>query len=159
MRPYPGALVVISIALPISTLSAQGRTSALDGAWRHVRTEIVSPEGTSQGPHLGGQVVMSGRHYSQTWIVPGGKATGKLATAEQKADRYEALVANSGTLELRDTLLTFKVGVAKDPQVENTSVSSGYRLRGDTLWLRMNGPWEKDTTKTVRTTFVFSRMR
>ena len=162
MRPYPGALVVISIALSISTLSAQSRTSAFDGAWRHVRTEIVSPEGTSQGPHFDGQAVFSGRYYSQTWIardMPGGKATGELTTAQQKADRYEALIANSGTLDVGDTLVTFNLGQAKDPQAERSSVRTGYRIRGDSLWLRLGGPWEKDSTKTVRTTMVFARIR
>ena len=161
MHPYPGALVVISIALPLSTLSAQARTSAFEGTWRHVRLEIVSPEGTSKGPHFDGQLVVSGRYYSQAWIVrdtPGGKAKGELTTA-QKAERYDALTANAGTFEVADTLVTFKLGVAKDPRAENTSLSGGYRIRGDTLWLRFSGPWEKDTTKTVRTAWVFARMR
>lgn len=147
-------------ALP-GSLAAQ-RPPTLDGAWAHVAMRIVAPDTTLVGPVLSGLAVISGRHFSELFVLPA--ATGVLqsgapATTEQKASRYDVLVAISGTVETRDSAITFRHEHDKDPSLVGMTDTRHFRLRGDTLVLTSTSPWQKDSTKSVRTILTFVRRR
>ena len=158
MRPLARfSVTALLLSISAASVAAQQRSSPLDGAWRHVRTEVVSPESTYQRPASQGIIILSGRHYSQIWVDPGQSGVQQASqptTAQEKAARYDVLAANAGTFEVRDTLVTYRVEHAKNPRVVGTTRVARYRLKGDTLWSMFTDPWEKDRTKTVRTTIT-----
>ena len=78
-------------------------------------------------------------------------------SAEEKASRFDALIAISGTVELRDSSITFRHEQDKDPSMLGTSDTRRFRLQGDTLWLTSSSPWEKDSTKSVLTVLTLVR--
>jgi len=154
------AALVLSISA--ASLPAQQRLLPIEGAWRHLRSEIVTPESTYQRPALQGMIILSGRHYSQIFVIPspsGVQQASQPTTAEEKAARYDALMANAGTFEVRDTVITYRVEHAKNPRIVGTTRVASYRLKGDTLWSVFLAPWAKDSTKTVRTTITNVRVR
>jgi hypothetical protein len=163
MRPLARfSVAVLLLSISAASLAAQQRASPLDGAWRHVRTDVVTPDSTYQRPALQGMIILTGRHYSQFWVSPGQSAVQQAAqpnTAEEKAARYDVVTANAGTFEVRDTLVTYRIEHAKNPRIVGTTRVASYRLKGDTLWSVFVAPWEKDRTKTVRTTITNVRAR
>ena len=163
MRPLARCSVaVLLLSTSGASLAAQRVATPLDGAWRHVRTEVVTPDSSHQRPALQGLIVYSGRHYSQVWVNPrpsGVQQASQPTTAEEKAARYDVLSANAGTFELQDTLITIRVEQAKNPRVAGTTRVGTYRIKGDTAWFVFLDPWAKDSTKTVRTTIINVRAR
>lgn len=156
------SVAALLLSMSTATLSAQGHAARLDGGWSATRVEVVSPDSTYLVPPRQGLLVISGRHFSQVWAAPepaGVQQASQPTTAEQKAGRYDVLIANAGTLEVRDTLVTFTAAQAKNPRVVGTSAVRRYTLRADTLWLVTRQPWAKDSTKTVRTTVTLVRQR
>jgi hypothetical protein len=156
------SLAALLLSTSAASLAAQQRSTPLEGAWRHVRTEVVTPDSTYQRPASAGMIIYSGRHYSQLWVNPGRpgvQQASRPATAEEKAARYDVLMANAGTVEVQDTLITFRVEHAKNPRVAGTTRVGTYRLKGDTVWYVFLDPWVKDSTKTVRTTVTNVRAR
>jgi hypothetical protein len=126
-----------------------------------VRVEVVSPESSYVTAPWDGIGVISGRHFSELWVTPaaGVRQASVPTTAEQKAARYDALITQAGTFVANDTVMTFKYTHTKVPHAAGRTVSRRYQLRGDTLRLFLSAPWQKDSTKTVRTTFTFARLR
>lgn len=156
------SVAALLLSISAASLPAQQRPSPIDGAWRHLRTEVVTPESTYQRPALQGMIILSGRHYSQIFVRPspsGVQQASQPTTAEEKAARYDVLTANAGTFEVRDTVVTYRVEHAKTPRVVGTTRVASYRLKGDTLWSVFLDPWAKDSTKTVRTTITNVRIR
>jgi hypothetical protein len=163
MRPLARcSLAALLLSTLPASLVAQRPSSPLDGAWRHVRTEVVTPDSTFQRPVSQGMIIYSGRHYAQVFVNParsGVQQASQPTTAEEKAARYDVLSANAGTFELQDTLVTIRVEQAKNPRFAGTTRVGNYRIKGDTAWFVFVDPWAKDSTKTVRTTIVNVRAR
>jgi hypothetical protein len=159
-RYAAASLLLASFAVPTS-LTAQKRAPNIDGAWRWVRTDVASPDSTYRLAGWPGISIVSHGYFSQMHVNPNGavQQASRPTTAEQKAARYDALLARAGTLELRDTLLVGHILHSTDPIAVGTTVTAGWRLRGDTLWQTSVEPWGKDSTKTVRSTYVFVRQR
>lgn len=161
---FPVAAMLTSlVAIP---LSAQRQRAAFDGAWRHARSQVVAPDSSYDRTPLQGMAVVSGRTFSQTWLAPGPAGVQQTSqpstppsTPDEKAARYDALIANAGTLDITDSTITYNYAVAKSPRVMGTSVSRRYRLKGDTLWVMSEAPWDKDRTKQVRFTDTYVRIR
>ena len=156
MRPLASfGITALLLSTSAGSLASQQRSSPLDGAWRHLRTEFVTPDSTYHRPAMPGLIIYAGRHYSQFWVQParsGVQQASQPTTAEEKAARYDVLSANAGTVELRDSTITFRVEHAKNPRVAGTTLVGTYHLKGDTLRYVFVDPWQKDSTKTVRRT-------
>lgn len=106
--------------------------------------------------------IVSGRHFSQMHVNPslaGVQQASQPTTAEQKAARYDAILARAGSFELRDTLLVGHILHSTDPTDVGTTVTARWRLQADTLWQTVVTKWAKDSTKTVRFTSVWVRER
>jgi hypothetical protein len=160
----PASFSLTALLLSLSTVQAvaQQRASRFDGAWRQVRFEVVSPDSSYVTPPWDGIGVISGRHFSEFWVTSAAQGVRQASvptTAEQKAARYDGLVAMAGTFVANDTSMMFTYSHAKVPHHIGRTVSRRYRLRGDTLQLFISAPWQKDSTKTVRTTLTFVRER
>jgi hypothetical protein len=156
------SIAALLISVSAASLTAQRQSAKLDGAWQTVRVEVVSPDSTYLPPLRRGLLVISGQYYSQVWGAPeqsGVQQASQPTTVEQKAARYDAVIANAGTLQVQDTLVTFTPTQAKSPRVIGTNAVRRYTLRGDTLRLVFSQPWAKDSTKSVRTTMTLVRQR
>ena len=162
MRPFMISAVWLAGTWFFPGSLAAQRSSTLDGAWTHVAMRIVAPDTTLVGPVLSGLAVISGRHFSELFVLPaapGVRQSGAPATVEQKASRYDALVAISGTVEMRDSSITFHHEHDKDPSLVGMTDTRHFRLQGDTLVLTARSPWQKDSTKSVWTILTFVRNR
>jgi hypothetical protein len=156
------SVAALLLSMSAGPLTAQRQPPSFDGAWRHAGTQIVAPDSSYERPQLQGMGVLSGRRFSQTWVIPrqsGVQQASQPTTADEKAARYDVLIANAGTFDVRDSAITFHYEQAKNPRVVGTKAIRRYRLRGDTLWLMGESPWQKDSTKVVRFTDTFVRMR
>lgn len=139
-----------------------GRPSALDGAWRHLGTDVVTPDTSFHEPALRGLGVIDRGYLSQTWapVPPNGvEQAGAPGSVDAKARRYDALIANSGKIDVHDTTFEVHWLQGKDPSLAGRSLTYQYRMRGDTLFAAYSYPWEKDETKTARVSYVFVRDR
>lgn len=142
--------------------AAAQHTSRLDGAWAHVATRVVRPDTTLVGPVLDGFAVISGRHFSEVFVAPdasGNRSAVVPFSSEQKAARYDLLVAVSGTVEVRDSTITFTHEQDKNPAMLGARDTRHFRLRADTLWLTSTAPWANDSTTSVRTILTLVRRR
>ena len=162
MRLLGRSAACLLVAIAALPLAAQKRAPSLDGAWRWVRTDVVSPDSSYRLPASEGLAVISGRYGSQIWVRPpaeGVQPGSQVSTAEEKVARFDRLTANAWTFELRDSVIVSRYLQAKNSALVGTTVSPTFRLRGDTLSLTVTSPWPKDSTKVVRRTNVFVRMR
>lgn len=154
------SLLVASVAVS-SSLIAQKRAPNFDGTWRWVRTEIVAPDSAYQTPGWPGVAVSSGRHFAQFYVNPdaGVQQASQPSSAEEKAARYDNIIAREGTFEVRGSTLVIHFVRAKNPAIAGTTITATWRLRGDTLWQTGISKWPKDSTKSVRSTYVWVRER
>lgn len=159
LRESAACLLVAIAALP---LPAQKHTPSLDGAWRWIRTEVVSPDSSYRLPVPEGMAVISGHYGSQTWVRPpaaGVQPLSQVNSAEEKVARFDMLTANAWTFELRDSVMVSRFLQSKNPATVGTTLSATFRVRGDSLSLTFQDPWSKDSTKVERRTLVYVRMR
>jgi hypothetical protein len=140
---------------------AQQQASTLDGAWRHVGNTVTAPDTTFHQPGLAGLMVVDGLSYSLIYAPEpkaGVEQAGAPSGTDAKAARYDALIANAGTLTLDGNTLTQHIEEAIDPNDVGHSGVYTYRIHGDILVATGTQPWKKDSTKTVRTDLVFVRV-
>lgn len=94
-------------------------------------------------------MIFTPRHYSAV-LVEGYTPRARLsdnATDAEKLKALEPFVANAGTYSRKDSLLTFRPLIAKNPNLSpgDSLIVTG-RLRGDLLWIEL-----KDRDGTVNT--------
>ena len=134
--------------LPVVGIFAQSNDS-LAGVWEAVQVTRGAPQVVTikPGPNL---TIFSARHYSridvQTEKPRPVLANPSAATAEQLREIWGPLVAEGGTYERSDNLITLKPIVSKNPaaMAAGASIVYAYKLEGDTLTLTAqrdrNGP-------------------
>ena len=129
----------------------------LEGAWKTTEFSLVSPDTsyTISDPQPSLYVFLK-RHYSIMY-VPGdeprelfGGDQPVLGAAEptdaEKVVAFNSFIANSGTYELTDSMLTTRPMVAKTPNfMAGGSLTFTYEIEGDGLRLTLRLPWEPDT--------------
>lgn len=153
---------VVLLSVSTSVLSAQRPLSAFDGVWREVERRVVRPDSTIMQPVRKGVRIILNGHFSQIWVAAaaaGVEQAGSLKTAETKAARYDALTSNAGMIEVHDSTFVLRYEHAKDPTRVGQFDSGFYRLVADTLWNTGTSRWAKDTTKLVRITQKFVRVK
>ena len=71
------------------------------------------------------------------------------------------MVANAGTIEAHDdSTFIAHFEYAKNPATTGTKgIPSTRRVVGDTLWVTFTRRWDKDTTKVVRNTTKYVRLK
>ena len=145
--------------VPILTAFAQSKDS-FAGVWEAVQVTLVGPQAITikPGPNL---TIFSARHYSRIDVQTDKPrpvlADPAAATAEQLRETWGPLVAEAGTYELADNLITLKPVVSKNPaaMAAGAPIVYSYKLEGDTLTLTAqrdrNGPVANPVTvKLVR---------
>ena len=93
--------------------------SGLVGAWLIVETEVTTPSGTTtnENPQTG-LYIFTERHFSNMLIPRESRPLfSEERTDEEKLVAYDNFIADSGSYELTDSLLTTHNMIAKVPNV------------------------------------------
>lgn len=155
-------------ALPAIGLLAVGFHSAapikrgpLEGAWQRVAETYLGPDTswTIRGPQPS-VYLFTKNYYSMMW-VPGTKPRGRLTSgaAVERLWAFESFRANSGTYEVRDSVVTVHPVVARIPNlVDVPSLTYVYRTRGDSLWLTISYTVAPDWTRTARVSVLLKQL-
>ena len=146
-------------AMPTGRLLGQD----LNGAWVRVAEWWSAPD-TSWHRAAGLQpnlYIFSGRYYS-IMLVPDDAPRTPLPpqpTDSQRLAAFSRFIANAGTFEIADSIITIRPIVAKNPNLMNGWTHRMIlRQRGDSLWLVERGPWRRDPTKeTVNVSLLLRR--
>ncbi len=155
------AVIAATLVVISSTQSLGAQDAKLDGAWKSVGGHVVTPDTSFDIPAFTGMAVIHGRYISQTWVVqrPNGvQQAGEPRDAAAKAARYDAAIANAGTIDVNEKTFVMHFLGAKEPALVGQSMTREYDLRGDTLSVIETTPWAKDKTRRVRTTLIFFRL-
>jgi hypothetical protein len=147
------------VLLPMVSAFAQSKRS-LEGAWQAVEVTLGGPRAITikPGPNL---TIFSERHYSRIYVQTDKPrpvlANPSSASVEELRETWGPLVAEGGSYERSDNLITLKPVVSKNPaaMVPGVSIVYAYELEGDTMTLRAqsdrNGPVASPhTVKLVR---------
>jgi hypothetical protein len=139
---------------------AESKRGPFEGVWQAVQVTLGGPQASTvkPGPNV---TIFAGRHYSRIEVhtekprpVLTNPAT---ATAEELREAWGPFVAEGGTFELTDNLITMHPIVAKNPAAMAPGITMvySYKLEGDTLTVTAqrdrNGPVANPVTvKLVR---------
>jgi hypothetical protein len=139
------------MVLCTTIVSAQSSTKKpIEGVWR-VTEIVVTGEDASNVPNpQPGLIIFTQKHYSVMW-VPGNQPRslfiGQNPTNDEKIAAYDSFVANSGSYEVAEGILTLHPMVARSPNFMAGGVSKNQlRIEGTTMWLT-----QKNTDLSLRT--------
>ena len=152
---FASVLIMSLGAGSCTTTPTDGRTGPA-GVWKIAEVEPLdgsAPVNRSPLPNL---VLFTEKHYSMVWL-PGKEAQRAFATRWQPTDsekiaRYNAIVVNTGTYEVKDSILTMHPIVARVPEFMGGTFVHWLQLSGDTLRLTtldeysydgVQAPWVK----------------
>ena len=144
--------LLIMALIPTFCVFAQSKRS-LEGVWQAVQV-THGPQAITikPGPNL---TIFSAKHYNridvQTDRPRAALANPSTASAEELRESWGPLVAEGGTYELSDNLLTLKPVVSKSPaaMAPGVSIVYTYKLEGDTLTLSAQRDWNGPVTNPV----------
>ena len=117
--------------------------SGLVGAWLIVETEVTTPSGTTtnENPQTG-LYIFTERHFSNMLIPRESRPLfSEERTEEEKLVAYDNFIADSGSYELTDSLLTTHNMIAKVPNAMDGGFPYRYILQGDSLLLTFDAGW------------------
>ncbi|HSD33741.1 MAG TPA: hypothetical protein VLB49_17635, partial [Gemmatimonadales bacterium] len=138
MRRLAGLLLVAALGAS-PTLPGQ-EAQSLRGVWQ--RIEAVVNKGPNAGRHTTdlqpGLAIFTDSHFSLMFVA-GFEARPALSAAptdEERGRVFGPFVANAGTYQFQDSILTRKPVVAKEPSVmTGGSFVNRVRLVADSLWI------------------------
>lgn len=115
-----------------------GGDSRLDGAWRVVAAEVITPDDRRLPGHVQESLLMfAGDYYSMNFAsgeAPAPASAEQLRpTDAEKAARYGSLIVNAGRFEVSDGVLTIRPDFALVPEFVGGLGEFDYTLTGDTL--------------------------
>jgi hypothetical protein len=115
----------------------------------------------SQNP-LPSVFIFTEHHYSMMWL-PSVESQKSFAerwspTDEEKIERFNSLIVNAGTYEIKGSTLTAHPVVARIPDFVGGKLLCEFRIENDTMWLKfvdeysfdgVQAPWVKSGGLTV----------
>ncbi|MCU0340508.1 MAG: lipocalin-like domain-containing protein [Spirosomaceae bacterium] len=132
-------LMVILVGLAIITISSftSKKKLSVDGAWTFVKVQTIRPDGSiSTTIPKEGQAIFQKNHYSFCWTSHNSTSHSWQLTDAEKLDRFNQSIINTGTYELKDSVLTTKASFAMSPMFSNGIAKFKCSFSGDTLVLR-----------------------
>jgi hypothetical protein len=136
------AIILISICSSILfTTIVMGFTSkdklSIVGAWKIVEVQTVKSNGTytSVFPNES-EAIFSGNYYSFGWTSHTSSARNWQMPDSVKLARMNQSIVNTGTYQLKDSILTTKASFAMNPMFVNGIAKFKCSFKGDTLILR-----------------------
>ena len=131
--------IILTLFLTITLLSFTPKKKfSIDGAWSFVEVKTIKKDGTTTSTFpKEGVAIFSGNHYSFCWTSHDFKAKSWQAADSVKLNRFNQSIVNTGTFELKDSILTTKATFAMTPMFSNGGVAKfKCSFSGDTLILR-----------------------
>jgi hypothetical protein len=145
------AIILISICLAILfTTLVMSFTSknklSIAGAWKIVEVQTVKSNGTHTSifPNES-EAIFSGNYYSFCWVGHTSSARNWQMPDSVKLARMNQSIVNTGTYQLKDSILTTKASFAMNPMFVNGIAKFKCSFRGDTLTLTGLSVFSSDT--------------
>ena len=138
------AFVLVNGCQSSDTLDDQAESpNGLVGAWLIVETTITTPSGTTMNENpQPGVYIFTERHFSNMLIPEERRSLfGEERTDEERLAAYDNFIADSGSYELTDSLLTTHNMIAKVPNAMDGGFPYRYILDGDSLVLTFDRGW------------------
>ncbi len=125
--------------------SGQAKRNSLEGTWQAIEVVHTGPHAATikPGPNLS---IWSGTHYARVLVEAKDRpvlANPASATADELREVWGPFVAEAGSYEATDSVITFHPAVAKNPaaMAPGTSIVASYKLDGKTLTLTIQREW------------------
>jgi hypothetical protein len=139
MRPkkkLPGIITVLVVAALMLSFTSKKKLS-VDGVWSIAEVQTVRPDGTFTTviPNAG-LAIFSRQHYSISWTSHVSAASSWQIPDSVKLARFNQSIINTGSFELKDSILTTKAAFAMNPMFVNGLAKFKCNFIGDTLVLR-----------------------
>ena len=138
------AIAALVVLVGLSAWVAAQSASPLEGAWALQEVSTPKPP-TNPVSKPGGLMLITGRHYSATYVLNSARpATATVdaaalaaATADQLRAVWGPVLANAGTFTITGNTLKVMPSVAKTPQAMDAGsfTEFTFTLKGDTLVL------------------------
>ena len=135
MNKYIPACLALTMIAMILSFSSKNKM-ALDGAWAIVEVQTVKANGTVTSVFpIESEAVFAHNYYSFCWTSHHSTTRSWQMTDSVKLDRINQSIVNSGTYEVKDSLLTTKAIFAMNPVFVNGLSKFKCSFNGDTLIL------------------------
>lgn len=110
---------------------------AVEGAWQVAEVITVKPDGTSSSTFPKESVIIfSKNYYSFCWTSHYANSRSWQMADSSKLNRFNQSIINTGTFELKDSILTTKAMFAMNPMFVDGLAKFKCYYSGDTLVLR-----------------------
>lgn len=128
----------ISILILVTIFSFTSKKKlSVEGVWRFVEVKTVKPDGSSTSTFpKEGLTIFADNHYSINWTSHISENRSWQLADTTKLNRFNQSIINTGTFELKDSILTTKAVFAMNPMFSNGIATFKCSLVGDTLILR-----------------------
>ena len=149
--------LVLTFGAGITSAQGSDGRSALVGAWLITETTTTTADSVvsvNKNPQPG-LYLFTDRHFSIMLIPRGDSPRAVLtedASPEERLAALENFVADAGSYEATNSMLTMHNILAKLPRAMNSDAGGPYRytLNGDSLTLTLNGGWARGGEITYR---------
>jgi|SRR6476620_9033414 len=138
------------MVLCTTVVSAQSSTKkSIEGVWKVTEIVVAGQDASNVSNPQPGLIIFTQKYYSVMW-VPGNEPRslfkGENPTNEEKIAAYDSFIANAGSYEVVDGILTLHPMVSRSPNfMGGGSAKNQFRIEGTTLWLT-----QKNTDLTFR---------
>jgi hypothetical protein len=132
-----GVIFMIVLAIIISSFISKKRLR-IDGSWSFVEVQTIKKDRTYTSTYPKESLaIFSGSHYSFCWTSHDFNAKSWQLADSIKLSRFNQSIVNTGTFEMKDSILTTKATFAMTPMFSNGGVAKfKCSFSGDTLILR-----------------------
>ena len=162
------AILFVAACVQPDNASNSGGSSPLDGAWKLVASEAVSPNGERFPGHSQESFLLfAGDYYSMNWATGTSSAPFSREPLRpndaEKVARYNTLIVNAGRFDVSGGVLTIHPDFALVPEYVGGLGEFDYVLSGDMLDLEWHtiesadGTPDPDTAIGVRFHYKFVR--
>jgi hypothetical protein len=136
-------MLVIACGQSSDSRSEGQSANELVGAWLIVESTITTPEGTRKNENpQPGLYIFTERHFSNMLVPREARPVlSDEGTDEERLGAWSNFIANAGSYEFTDTLITTQNIVAKIPNAMDGGFTYRYTLEGDSLVLTFNRGW------------------
>jgi len=140
MRKTNAALVLFIFVLYGCSPQVNSEQAIFEGVWSINKIERDNEQTQNLDP-LPSLIIFTKKHYSIVWM-PGDTAIEAFAerwspTNEEKIQRYEEIVVNTGTYEIEGTQIEVRPVIARIPEFIGGLMIYEYEKLGDSLTLTL----------------------
>jgi hypothetical protein len=130
--------ITIFILAILSFLSfTLSKKITVDGVWTIVEVQTIKSDGSSSKVFpIESHAFFMNKNYSFCWTTQVSKSRNWAMTDSLKLDRYNQSIVNTGTFELKDSILITKAEFAMNPMFTHGIAKFKCSTKADTLILK-----------------------